>query len=1563
MTNHYFKWIALAIICCIGSSMWAQTSVATYAQFDAALTSMKTTGNGGSIVLTNNFTVPIAVSTTYSLSSDAAHPIDINTGTYTISSSSSGTGTSDINQSILEVGANVTVHGSQTVLLATNKSIIRVITGGTVSSITTATNGANYAAISSGGGFVYVTGGTVSMDASSITSSNAFAIYIDNYMTLNITGGTISCKGRATRTIRVGTNSTASISGATINGAGVTGSVSYSVHSIGGSVVTIGDNTTITADANTTALCADGSTSALIISRTAANVTLTATTKYANANNGGVFDLRDLAFTANTVTNNTFPSPNTITITATGASAAQAAFYFDYTNSPTITSANIAQSGKITVANATTVIKIRLGRGNWIDDSGHETTLTYTVTTPSLATMISTFPQLQAAYTASQTAGSITQLMLAANIIINTNFTMKPADAAHAVLIDANNFYLSLEGTVELGGSLSISSTVTTSGNWILQTPKAVTTTISGGTYTVNSGKGIIILVPSGQSVNDATTILNLSNATFNANGSDATTSIVKYTTSNGCSFSATNCTFTSNAKSIAFKFIGPKTVNFTNCSLSIGSDTNSQAFSFLPTNTGFTACSQTFNGLALTMATGTVFTTGGTQPINTIIDDFTLNGSATAALTAPAGGSGAKKFYDFRAFTPTVSIPAGNYSSTQNVTLSLTSTAVSPIDATGATMVYSTDGTEPTAASTAYTTPIAISSSTILKMAALKDGFIGKSATFNYVLPTPAVTTQAATALSYSTATGNGTITLDGSDSSTKTRGFCWDISANPDPTIASSVTTETGTFTAGTFTGSITGLTPGTSYKVRAYVTNGSGTSYGATQTLVTLIPTITVSQTARSGFAYIYGAGPSAEQTFTVAGTNLSTDITVTPPNDYEISKTSATGFVSTALTFTQTSGTVATSTVYIRLKSGLPFGNYNTENIAIASSYIGTQNVACSGSVTTKTLTITGLTGVSKVVDGTNAATFTGTPAYAGLVNGETFSSVSGTPTATFADGTVANAKTITVAGYNPPSTNYIVTSPSLTANIYPLISTWNSTGAGDWSTSVNWTYLPLAATDVVVASGELVIDQTPTVNSITVNPGAKLTLNDGQTLNAGTLTLLSDPAGVISTATFVDKSSSPSPTPITATVQQYLAARRNWYISSPTSGATENVVLGTGNSLWQYNEINSDWTTSVDPSYSMLATYGFVAYSTAGSMLNFTGVLNSGGISTTLQRTENGNAERGYNLVGNPYPSYLDWNAVYNTSYNINPSMWYRTMKGSVYEFDTYSATDGLGTDNGTLVSQYIPPMQAFWILVSPAEDNSSTTGALFLQNAMRSHDATGTNLLKTKALVETTQPVLRLQVSNGTNSDEAIVLFNPNATNGYDKYDSPKMTNNNATIPEIYTIAGTKQVVINGMNSIAPNDELPLGFTTGQSNAFTIKATEISNFDEDAQIILKDNLLNTQQDLTANATYSFTSDVASTASRFSLIFKSPSVTTGLNHENSDKNILIYKNGNNQITIQCSGNLSEKSVVVVSNTIGQKLVSKQLTSSVTVIDSYLRSGVYLVTVTNAGKTSTQKVILN
>ncbi|MCD8518469.1 MAG: hypothetical protein LRY32_01895 [Flavobacterium sp.] len=111
----------------------------------------------------------------------------------------------------------------------------------------------------------------------------------------------------------------------------------------------------------------------------------------------------------------------------------------------------------------------------------------------------------------------------------------------------------------------------------------------------------------------------------------------------------------------------------------------------------------------------------------------------------------------------------------------------------------------------------------------------------------------------------------------------------------------------------------------------------------------PTITTTPASLSGFFYVVGSGPSSEQSFTVNGINLTNNITLTAPTNYEISLTSG-GVFSSSLTLTQVAGVVPLTTVYVRLRAGLAVNNYNGETITATSTGASTQNVVCNGNVT-------------------------------------------------------------------------------------------------------------------------------------------------------------------------------------------------------------------------------------------------------------------------------------------------------------------------------------------------------------------------------------------------------------------------------------------------------------------------------------------------------------------------------------------------------------------------------------------------------------------------------------
>ena len=116
------------------------------------------------------------------------------------------------------------------------------------------------------------------------------------------------------------------------------------------------------------------------------------------------------------------------------------------------------------------------------------------------------------------------------------------------------------------------------------------------------------------------------------------------------------------------------------------------------------------------------------------------------------------------------------------------------------------------------------------------------------------ALSTTTATIISASSVNSGGTISSDGGAAITA-RGVCWSTSANP--TIALSTKTFDGTGT-GTFTSSLTGLTPNITYFLRAYAQNNVGVAYGNE---ITFVPTTPVSIATLSTAAVTILSGTSA------------------------------------------------------------------------------------------------------------------------------------------------------------------------------------------------------------------------------------------------------------------------------------------------------------------------------------------------------------------------------------------------------------------------------------------------------------------------------------------------------------------------------------------------------------------------------------------------------------------------------------------------------------------------------------------------------------------------------
>ena len=109
----------------------------------------------------------------------------------------------------------------------------------------------------------------------------------------------------------------------------------------------------------------------------------------------------------------------------------------------------------------------------------------------------------------------------------------------------------------------------------------------------------------------------------------------------------------------------------------------------------------------------------------------------------------------------------------------------------------------------------------------------------------------------------------------------------------------------------------------------------------------PQLSISTTSIAGINYSVNDGPSQEESFSVEGQFLTNDIVVTAPLSYEVSLSSGNGFAS-GVNISTSSGSVSSTTVYVRLAAGLAENTY-TEDVEVSTAGATTQNVTLDGTV--------------------------------------------------------------------------------------------------------------------------------------------------------------------------------------------------------------------------------------------------------------------------------------------------------------------------------------------------------------------------------------------------------------------------------------------------------------------------------------------------------------------------------------------------------------------------------------------------------------------------------------
>ena len=310
------------------------------------------------------------------------------------------------------------------------------------------------------------------------------------------------------------------------------------------------------------------------------------------------------------------------------------------------------------------------------------------------------------------------------------------------------------------------------------------------------------------------------------------------------------------------------------------------------------------------------------TSPNPTVSGNHTTNGSGTGSFTSSMTGLSPNTTYYVRAYA--TNSAGTSYGSQKTFTTSCNTVTVSiagntSIDYGGSTTLTASGASNYSWSDGGVSASITVSPTSTTTYTVTGTNSYGcmstasVTVTVNYKKPT--VTTKSVTNITTTSAKSGGNVTATGGAAVTA-RGVCW--STSPNPTVSDSHTTNgSGT---GSFTSSMTGLSPNTTYYVRAYAKNSVGTSYGAQKTFTTSCNTVTVSIAGNTTIDYggstTLTASGTSSYIWSNGGTNASIMVSPTSTTTYTVTGTNSygcTGTASVIVTVNSVAPTVKTNSV--------------------------------------------------------------------------------------------------------------------------------------------------------------------------------------------------------------------------------------------------------------------------------------------------------------------------------------------------------------------------------------------------------------------------------------------------------------------------------------------------------------------------------------------------------------------------------------------------------------------------------------------------------------------------
>lgn len=436
------------------------------------------------------------------------------------------------------------------------------------------------------------------------------------------------------------------------------------------------------------------------------------------------------------------------------------------------------------------------------------------------------------------------------------------------------------------------------------------------------------------------------------------------------------------------------------------------------------------------------------------------------------------------------------------------------------------------------------------------------------------------------------------------------------------------------------------------------------------------------------------------------------------------------------------------------------------------------------------------------------------------------------------------------------------------------------------------------------------------------------------------------------------------------VQRYLPSAFGYkYFSSPFQSATVGAFSPYVNlaasfpTFYSYDESknSSGWVTYTNTSGSLSPLQGYAAnFGTlaSGKTVSLTGIVNSNALSTTLYNT-NKTYTKGFNLVGNPYPSPIDWNAASGwTKANIDNAVYYFNAGTTDQYTGTYSTyINGMSSDG--VANNIIAAMQGFFIHVSNGVYPVQATFGL--DNRVRVNNLTA---VFHKSAHLDIRPAIRLSAkyADGVSAaDPVVIYFDDAGTASFNnELDALKLMNTDVKTPNFYAFsADANRLAIRAIPYPGSISEVSLGLKTEQDGWVSVQAVQIENMPSNLQIYLSDKKAGVYTNLLESGTYKFNKAAGQDDDRFKLIFSNsvlsvdPVANTGF---------VAYVSGG-KLIVSFSGSEGEQGQLMVCNMLGQEIFRKQLTGTgIHEFDERLRDGVYVVSFYSGKSVYSKKVII-